>query len=249
MRTIAVINQKGGVGKSTSAFNIATAIAMQKVESKVAVLDLDPQASLTLLCGFEPDDFPVSIVDVMEQRASIKEIVYRSSVIDNLFLIPSHANLSATESKMIIQKNSYLYLRDILEDVESIFDYIDCPPQLSLLTISALVASTDYIVPTTAEYLSYKGLKQLKSTVKEVEALKKEKVNDLGVIVTMYSKRIKKEQEVCEVLREEYNVIGIVKRTTQTNVSIYEGKPVVYTLQKSEIAKSYKQIAEHILNR
>ena len=112
MKVISVINQKGGVGKTLSTLNLAAAIADTEKNKKIAIVDLDPQASLTISLGFEPDDFPVTISDVLNQQESIKKIIYQSGLLDNLYIIPSHGGLSATEVKMATMKDSYLYLRD-----------------------------------------------------------------------------------------------------------------------------------------
>ena len=251
MKIISIINQKGGVGKTLSTLNLAAAIADTEKNKKIAIVDLDPQASLTISLGFEPEDFPVNISDVLDQKQPINKIIFQSGLLDNLFIIPSHGSLSATEVKMATMKDSYLYLRDVLGDIEDKFDYIliDCPPQLSLLTMSAITASNYYIVPCTAEYLPYRGLKQITSTVLDMQQLINTKIECLGVIVTMYNNRINAEKEVYAALEKDYSILGVTKRTTKANMGIYEGKPVVMAAPKEPIAKEYMRIATDILKK
>lgn len=251
MRIISCINQKGGVAKTTSALNIAAGIAMVEKDKKVIVLDLDPQCSLTILLGFEPADFQVTITDVLNQTNSINNIVYTSGMLDNLYIIPASPLLAASETFLAKTKDGYLYLRDVLSDIEEEFDYviIDCPPQLSYLTISALAASTDYLVPCTAEYLAYRGLKQLKQTVDEVESLTNNSINDLGVIVTRFVSRRKLQQEILAGLKEEYNVIDLIKETTMIDKGLQNGKPVVVAAAKTDIAKAYMRVVHYIIDK
>lgn len=250
MRIIASINQKGGVAKTTSALNLGAGIAMLEKEKKVIVLDLDPQCSLTLLLGYDPIDFETSITDVLNQTASIKNIIYKSGLLDNLFIIPASPFLAAAEKNIEKERNGYLYLQDVLSDIQDEFDYviIDCPPRLDLLTISALAAATDYIVPCTAEYLAYQGLIQLKQTVAEVQELTNRNIKDLGVIVTRFNGRRKNEQEILAALKDAYYVVGIIKDTTIIDAGLRVGKPVVAAAPKTAIAKEYMRIAQHIIN-
>ena len=199
MKTFAIVNQKGGVAKTTTTFNLATALAAQG--HNVLMVDLDPQASLTISTGISPESYGNENICRLFQRKN-KTANYALRVDstaeatgDRLYLIPSDINLAATEMDIFAKTSREKLLKKALKQVEDHFDYcfIDCPPNLGMLTINALTAADEVIVPTKPEYLSYRGLAALFETIEEIK--EDEYLNpDLkikGVIITLYQKIIK----------------------------------------------------------
>ena len=166
---------------------------------------------------------------------------------DRLYIVPSDIDLAATEMDIFSRTSRERLLKKALRQVEPVFDYclIDCPPNLGMLTINALTAAQEVIVPTKPEYLSYRGLAALFETINEIR--EDEDLNpDLeirGVIVTLYQKIIRDQRNMLEMLKEKYNVLGIIKQSADTYRSIDDGTPVVLSNPKSEVAIAYAEIA------
>lgn len=246
-KIIALANQKGGVTKTTSTFNIAAGLALKGY--KTVMIDFDPQASLTISAGYEPLDFQYTISDVLKGDAITQAIYKVDHVSENLYIIPSIIDLAKTEVELVGRTARESVLKKKLEEIEDQFEYIiiDCPPQLALLTINALTACTDLIIPCQTNYLAYRGLKELIHTIEELKELLECKINIIGVIATLYDKRTKKDKEILEVLEEEYKVLGTVKKTVKAIEGIYEGKPIIQMDSKCEVAKAYLKIVDDII--
>lgn len=246
-KIIALANQKGGVTKTTSTFNLATGFALKGY--KTVMIDFDPQASLTISAGYEPLDFPHTISDVLKGDTIQSAIYQVEHVSEHLYIIPSMIELAKTEVELVGRTARESILKKKLEEIQEEFDYIliDCPPQLAILTINALTACTDLIIPCQTNYLAYRGLKELMHTIDELKELLECKINVIGVIATLYDKRTNKDKEVLEALAEEYNVLGTVKKTVKASEGIYEGKPIVKIDGKCDISKVYLSIVDNII--
>lgn len=246
MKVIAFANQKGGVAKTTSTFNIGAGLA--KRGYKVLMLDLDPQASLTIYAGLEPYEQEKSIVDVLKTQKLNPEtdIV---NIRENLDIITSRIELSAVENELLSKTARELILSRALDTVKAQYDYIviDCPPQLSTLTINALACTDEVIIPCKTDYLAYRGLKQLLETVDTVRAYFKPDIKVVGLLATMYESRAKDDNEILDVLKEEYNVVGVIKRTTQAKKGMYDGLSAVEFSPKSDLAKEYERIIDVLI--
>jgi chromosome partitioning protein len=236
-------NQKGGVAKTTSTFNVGAALA--KRGNRVLMIDLDPQASLTIYAGLEPYEQEQTIVDVMK-RQNMDARAAIVNIRENLDIITSRIELSAVENELLSRTARELILSRALAPIKALYDYIviDCPPQLSTLTINALACTDKVIIPCKTDYLAYRGLKQLLETVETVRSYFKPDLEVSGLLATMFESRAKDDNEILELLREEYNVLGVIKRTTQAKKGMYDGLSAVEFAPKSELALEYEHIVD-----
>lgn len=253
-KIISISNQKGGVSKTTSTYNIATLSALKGY--KTLMVDLDSQASLTISSGSEPLDYDKNIATLIDnvinkktKNNDVTEAIYPVESIKNLFIIPSIIDLASKETLLNTATAKELTLKRILDKVKDDFDYIfiDCGPSLGNLTINALSASDYLIIPTEADYLSYRGLGDLISVVEDIRELINDKLEFMGIIVTKYESRIKDSNEVLEQLEKKYNVLGIVKKSVTIKDGIYAGLPLVVN-PKNDIAKEIKEEYSKIFN-
>lgn len=243
---ISLANQKGGVAKTTSTFNIATSLAQKG--KKVLMIDIDPQASLTIYAGFEPYEHDLTIINVLkEPKFDISTCIY--AVNDNLSLIPSRIELAGLEMELLSRTARELILTRALDKVKDNYDFvvIDCPPQLSTLTVNALACSDKVIIPCKTDYLAYRGLNQLMETIQIVKSNFKPNLEVVGVLATMFESRAKDDNDILDILKEEQTVIGVIKRTTQAKKGMYDGKASVEIAPSSELAKEYDRITDILL--
>ena len=253
-KIISISNQKGGVSKTTSTYNIATLSALKGY--KTLMVDLDSQASLTISSGSEPLDYDKNIATLIDdvinkknKNNNVNEAIYPVESIENLFIIPSIIDLASKETLLNTVTAKELTLKRILDKVKENYDFIfiDCGPSLGNLTINALSASDYLIIPTEADYLSYRGLKDLISVVEDVKELINDKLEFMGIIVTKYESRVKDSNEVLEELEKKYDVLGIVKKSVTVKDGIYAGLPLVVN-PKNDIAKEIKAEYAKIFN-
>ena len=245
MKVISLLNQKGGVGKTTSTYNLSTALALKGY--KTLMIDSDSQASLTLMTANDPLKIKNNLPALYLGTTKIKKCIYKTTI-DNLFILPSSINLSKAEKLAMNEIGRENKIKKALNEIKNDFDYvlIDCPPALSLLTINNLVASDYIIAPCEPNDLSIYALEDLKETIEEI----KEKVNyDLkfmGIIVTKYDQRIKIQKEKLRELENNETIIGIVKSAAAAVKGMEEGKPVVLNDPKSVVSIAYKEICNYI---
>lgn len=245
---ISFANQKGGVAKTTSTFNVATSLAARGY--RVLMIDMDPQASLTIYAGLEPYEYEHTIVDVLKNpKPDLKACIL--PVRERLDIITSRIELAGTESELLSRPARELILSRALVSVQKKYDYIviDCPPQLSTLTVNALSCADKVIIPCKTDYLAYRGLNQLFETIDIVRTYFKSDIDVLGVLATMFDSRVNDDKEILQVLREEYNVIGVIKRTAQAKKGIYDGRASVEFAPKSDLAKEYENVVDLIISK
>ena len=250
-RIIAIANQKGGVGKSTTAINLSACLA--EAGKKVLAIDIDPQGNTTSGLGVDKNEADPTLYELLLGEADLNDCII-NNVVDNLDLIPSNMNLSGAEIELVgIEEREYI-LRNANENVRDIYDYIimDCPPSLSMLTINALTAADSVLVPIQCEYYALEGLSQLIHTIELVQERLNEELEIEGVVFTMYDARTNLSLEVVENVKENLNQ-NIYKTIIPRNVRLAEapsyGLPINLYDSKSTGAESYRLLAEEVINR
>ncbi len=250
-RTIVIANQKGGVGKTTTAINLSAALA--EMEQKVLVIDIDPQGNTSSGLGVEKEEVENTVYELLLGECSIEETIQRE-VFENLDIIPSNIDLAAAEIEIIgIEEKEYI-LKKAVDQVRENYDYIiiDCPPSLSMLTINAMCAADTVLVPIQCEYYALEGLSQLMNTVSLVKDRLNDRLEIEGVVFTMYDARTNLSLQVVENVKSNLNQT-IYKTIIPRNVRLAEapshGMPITKYDSKSAGAESYRLLAEEVIHR
>src|SRR5918998_574710 len=250
-RVIGVANQKGGVGKTTSAINLAASLAV--LEFKTLLVDADPQANSTTGVGFDLHNVQQSLYDCMVNATPARDVILKSEI-PNLDLVPSHIDLVGAEIEMINYPNRESVLKGILEPVRSDYEFIiiDCSPSLGLITVNALTAADSVIVPVQTEFFALEGLGKLLNTIKIVQSrLNPELVIEV-ILMTMYDGRLRLcNQVVAEVRRhfEDLVFTTIIHRNARLSEAPSVGKPVILYDANSKGSTNYLNLAKEILQK
>ena len=250
-RIIAIANQKGGVGKTTTPINLSAAMAASG--KKILVIDTDPQGNTTSGFGIEKNDLENTIYELMLSECSIKECIL-NDVIDGVSIIPSNVNLAAAEIELIgIDKKEFILKREV-EWIKDSYDYIiiDCPPSLNLLTLNAMTTADSVLVPIQCEYYALEGLSQLIHTINLVKERLNPDLDMEGVVFTMYDSRTNLSSQVVENVKSHLNQ-RVFETVIPRNIRLAEapsyGMPINMYDAKSAGAEAYMSLAGEILNR
>ena len=250
-RTIVIANQKGGVGKTTTAINLSAFLA--KLEKKVLVVDMDPQGNTTSGFGVDKENTEYSVYDLLLGECGIKDAVL-PDVFERLSLLPSHIDLAAAEIELIGKEEKEFILKKALDQVKEEYDFImiDCPPSLNLLTINSMCAGDTVLVPIQCEYYALEGLTQLMHTIQLVKDRLNPDLEIEGVVFTMYDARTNLSLQVVENVKNNLNQ-NIYKSIIPRNVRLAEapsyGMPITEYDPKSTGAESYLLLAEEVIHR
>ena len=249
-KTIAIANQKGGVGKTTTSINLSASLAAKG--KKVLVIDTDPQGNTTSGFGVEKNDLDNTVYELMLSECSIKECILKD-VIDGVSIIPSNVNLAAAEIELIgVDRKEYILKREV-EWIKDRFDYIiiDCPPSLSMLTINAMTTADTVLVPIQCEYYALEGLSQLIHTINLVKERLNPDLDIEGVVFTMYDSRTNLSMQVVENVKSNLSQ-KVFQTLIPRNIRLAEapsyGMPINAYDPKSAGAEAYMQLAEEVIN-
>ena len=250
-KVITLANQKGGVGKTTSAINIAASFAV--LEFKTLLIDADPQANATSGVGFDPKNIKTSLYECLVNDVKAKDIILETQT-PNLYLLPSHLDLVGAEIELINQPNRERIFKGILDDLRKDYDYIiiDCSPSLGLITVNALTGSDSVLIPVQCEYFALEGLGKLLNTIKIVQSRLNPQLEIEGILLTMYDPRLRLSNQVVEEIRRHFeNIVyeTIIHRNTRLGEAPSFGKPAIMYDAESRGSINYMNLVREILQR
>ena len=256
-KVIAITNQKGGVGKTTTTFNLGVALAKQN--KKVLIVDVDPQSNLTTYAGwYNEDELKYTLSDLMEQSMTDEEIKTKESILhhkENIDLIPSSLNLSALETSLAYAMSREYTLRNCLSVVKKDYDYIllDCQPSLGMLTINALASADSVLIPVQSQYFALRGMTDLFKIINKVKRQINPTLKIDGALLTLVDRRTNLSKEIEKQIRDNYGSILRVYDTqipiaVKTAESTSQGKSIFSYDKNSSVAEAYSSFAKEVLN-
>lgn len=250
-KTIAIVNQKGGVGKTTTAVNLTAAVGSKGY--KTLLVDIDPQGNSTSGLGINKREITQSTYDMIMGTTSAKDILIHTNY-QNVDLLPANMNLAGAELELVELDKREMRLKNALAPLKEEYDFIflDCPPSLGLITLNALSASDTILVPIQCEYYALEGLSQLMSTVRHVKRLYNDRLNMEGVLLTMYDGRLNLTQQVVDEVKRFFpqKVYGtVIPRNVRLSEAPSFGAPIMYFDGVSKGAVAYSELAEEFISQ
>lgn len=249
-KTISIVNQKGGVAKTTTAVNLAAVLAL--TGKKTLLVDMDPQGNASSGLGIEADELEFSIYDVLINGRKISETIHKTEI-DRLVVLPSNIQLAGAEIELVYLEKREFLLKEALLEVIDFFDYIiiDCPPSLGLLTLNSLIAATSALIPIQCEYYALEGLSKLINTIDLVKGELNKELEIEGVLMTMFDGRTNLSVQVVDEVKKYFGnklFSAIIPRNVRVSESPSYGKPVVLYAPHSKGAEMYFLLGEEVLN-
>ncbi len=250
-KIIAIANQKGGVGKTTTSVNLAASLGV--LEKKVLLIDADPQANATSGLGLDVETVEYGTYQILEHTIAPKEVILETDS-PNVHIIPAHIDLVAIEIELVDKDQREYMMKNAIESLRSEYDYIliDCAPSLGLLTLNALTASDSVVIPIQCEYFALEGLGKLLNTIKSVQKIHNKQLDIEGLLLTMYDSRLRLSNQVVEEVQKHFNEM-VFKTIIQRNIRLSEapsyGQSIINYDASSKGASNYLSLAQEIIKK